>query len=323
MSRHVAINSDHRHKNRFLIEASCAPSTLSKYKRGVQLFLDWCQLHSINARTYIQLDDALTDYFHELYEQGDGSGKGLAAQTFYGIIKFIPRSVNRLSTAHASLQGWLKLRPSQSYPPLTWDLTVLVAVQLTRMGHLRAGIATLLAFDCFLRVGELVKLHRGDVADSGDMRLGSEYHGVALRLRHTKTGPNQWVEVESKEVKQLLRIVMESVPSDDSFLFPYSAGQYRNLFKQACAELGLSSSYVPHSLRHGGATQWHLRGKPLEDILMRGRWASTKSARRYVQAGRAMLLATSVPPTLVPLGHTLACNIYLALVLSLSLPQVH
>src|SRR6476469_7508817 len=103
MSRRVAISSDHRHKNRFLIEASCAPSTLSKYKRGVQLFLDWCELHGINARTYIQLDDALTDYFHDLYEQGDGSGKGLAAQKFYGIIKFMPRTIDQLHNAHSSI----------------------------------------------------------------------------------------------------------------------------------------------------------------------------------------------------------------------------
>src|SRR5690349_2648427 len=43
-------------------------------------------------------------------------------------------------------------------------------------------------------------------------------------------------------------------------------------FKSTCAALGLSERYVPHSLRHGGATRLHLQGVSIEDILLRGRW---------------------------------------------------
>ena len=50
---------------------------------------------------------------------------------------------------------------------------------------------------------------------------------------------------------------------------------------------------------------------------MRGRWASTKSARRYIQAGRAMLLATEVPVDVAEVGSTLAHD----LLLSFSLAQ--
>lgn len=309
------------YKNRFLIEASCAPATLSKYRRGVNLFVDWCDENGREVITYDDMDDALTDYFHDLFEQGDGSGKGLAAQTFYGVLKLMPRAAHKLPTAYASLQGWLKLKPSQSYPPITWELAVLVAVQMTRTGKLRYGIATLLAFDCFLRVGELVNLRKQDVADSGDSRLGQVYRGLALRLRQTKTGPNQWVEVEHADVKKLVRLVINSTDKPSDKLFPFTANQFRQTFKRACSQLGLNAGYVPHSLRHGGATRWHLLGKPLEDILMRGRWASTKSARRYVQAGRAMLLTTSVPEVLAGYGQSLASNITLSL--KLSLPQSH
>lgn len=317
---HPAASSQAR-SGRFLIEASCAPSTISKYKRGILLFLEWCEEHQHDATTLTQLDDLLTDYFHDLYEQGDGSGKGLAAQTFYGILKFMPRAVGHLPSASASLTGWMKLRPSQSYPPLTWDVTVLIAVQMARKGLLRHAIATLLAFDCLLRVGELVGLCKSDVADTGDARLGAEYKGVALRLRHTKTGPNQWVEVEDEQVKCLLLTLVQCPPAHGDKLFPFTSSQFRSVFKEACAELALSSSYVPHSLRHGGATRAHLLGRPLEDILMRGRWASTKSARRYIQAGRAMLLATSVPTSTAASGHALACNILLSL--SHALSQLH
>lgn len=144
---------------------------------------------------------------------------------------------------------------------------------------------------------------------------------MALRLRQTKTGPNQWVEVEDNQVKTLLMSLLQCHQTRGNKLLPFTANQFRSVFKETCAELGLSPGYVPHSLRHGGATRAHLLGRPLEDILMRGRWASTKSARRYIQSGRAILLATSVPRVIANSGHVLASNILLSL--SLSLPQLH
>ena len=80
-----------------------------------------------------QLDDLLTEYFHDLYEQNDGAGKGLAACTFYGLIKFLPRCTNHLPTSLMSLKGWMKLQPGTSYPPLTYDLAVLISCHMTLM----------------------------------------------------------------------------------------------------------------------------------------------------------------------------------------------
>ena len=96
-------------------------------------------------------------------------------------------------------------------------------------------------------------------------------------------------------VRELLRQLLNRVPEGrDQFLFP-STSQFRRCFKQACSYLGLSPAYVPHSLRHGGATHDHLRGLTVEDILRLGRWASTKSARHYIQSGRALLLTMEIP----------------------------
>lgn len=304
--------------NRFLIEAALAPTTLAKYKQGVRLFIEWCIEHNYDCATIEELDELLSDYFHDLYEQGDGVGKGLAAQTLYGMIKFLPRLNDRLPTATMALKGWMKLKPSQSYPPLTWDLSVLIACQMARQHKLRMAIATVLAFDCFLRVGELVSIRRADVATTGDARMGSEYRGTAIRLRKTKTGPNQWVQVHDKHVELLLLALVSCVSGDQSLLFPFTANQYRSMFKTTCAQLQLSSTYVPHSLRHGGATRWHLLGNSIEDILLRGRWSSTKSARRYIQAGRAMLLTVQVPSSIATTAQTLSQHVAFSLLLSFS-----
>lgn len=305
-------------QSRFLIEASISDKTMTKYKDAVARFLDWCDEHGHDASTMETLDDLVTEYFHHMYEMNDGVGKGLASCTLYGLIKFMPRCEAYLLSAKTSLTGWLKLQPGRSYPPLTWDLTVLLAIRMVQNGNVRHAIATLLAFDCFLRVGELVGLRKRDVADTGDRRMGSEYHGTSLRLKHTKTGPNQWVQVHDEQVIGLLRCVGESTRRDSDRMFPFSAAKYRSVFKATCAELGLSHRYVPHSLRHGGATRWHLLGHSIEDVLLRGRWSSVKSARRYVQAGRALLLKNAASASVSAMGKLFSENLLVSFSLSLS-----
>jgi integrase len=299
-----------------LIEAAYAPTTLKRYKTAVAAFLKWCDATDTHPSGAVEMDEALTEYFHELYESG--GSKVSATCALFGLLMFIPHYKTSLPMTRLTLRGWNKRHPPQPYPPLTWDLTVVIATRLLTQGHRLPALGVLLAFDCYLRLGELLGLRKEDVACPRDPRMGSTFTDTALRFRHTKTGPNQWVTVSDPNVATLLRQLVDDTPRH-GFLFPVSAATFRRAFKNACSDLGLSPLYVPHSLRHGAATRGHLRGVPLEDILMRGRWASTKSARRYVQAGRALLLATHVPPRIARLGDILSSDILLIF----SLPQVH
>ena len=56
----------------------------------------------------------------------------------------------------------------------------------------------------------------------------------------------------------------------------------------------------------------------MEDILLRGRLASSKSARRYVQAGRALLLTMDVPHDIQVVASDISQHIYYLLLLALS-----
>lgn len=95
-------------------------------------------------------------------------------------------------------------------------------------------------------------------------------------------------------------------------MFGVSAARYRSVFKDACHGIGLSHvNYSPHSLRHGGATEDFLKQVPLEDILFRGRWAASKSATTYVQSGRALLLAASIPTHVQQLATQIAGQVVL------------
>jgi integrase len=303
-----------------LLEGGYAPATVKKYKRAVHRFLNWCLTTQQDAETTEELDELLSDYFQQMHDDNGGAGKSVAVATLQGIKMYMPRikADSALPIASTISARWNKSKPSISYPPLTWELAVAIACQMARAGHFRFGVATLVSFVCLLRVGEMASMRRENFADGCDVRLGAEYQQAVVSIDKAKTGRFQSVEVKDEQVKTLLMaVVAETKPGQ--LLFPGGAAAYRRVFKETCASLGLSSKYVPHSLRHGGATRLYLQHVPLEDILMRGRWKSTMSARTYVQSGRAMLMAMQVPDRVAKAGLVLARDV----VTSMALTQKH
>jgi integrase len=172
-----------------------------------------------------------------------------------------------------------------------------MALSMGRSGYHVEAVAALVSFECYLRVGELLRLRYCDLAVRNDPDLGSAYTGMALRLQHTKTGRNQWVSVRAPVVADALQDYLEGRDwSADDLVFPFSRCHWSRLLKRCAAVLGVSHiGVVPHSFRHGGATCDHLRGVPVDDIRRHGRWKSLESATRYIQTGPALLLYNHVP----------------------------
>lgn len=305
-------------RRRYLLKAALALATRKKYDTAVADFLRWHDENDYFATSWEEMDDLLTEYFHELYESYEGKGKSIAAATLAGVMAMLPSASDKLPTSRRALKGFQKLQPAISYPPLTWPLAVVIGVQLARDGSLRQGVGVVVAFHCLLRVGELVSLRREDFAAKGDPRLADEKQASSLSLRHTKTGPHQSVTVVDPSVVELLKLVASNTNKGD-LLFPFSSGDFRRHLKATCGKLGLSDRYVPHSLRHGGATQLFASGVRLEDIMLRGRWAASKSARRYIQFGPSLLQAVAVPELTAEIGRDFAKD----LVRSFTLAQKH
>ncbi len=313
-------------RSRRLITAAYAESTIKRYAAAVRSFTDWLLSEDADIfdeeLDYEDLDNLLVEYFHD--RLADGAGKTLAKDTLSGVLHYLPHARGDLPDAHICVRGWMKLEPVVSHPPITFDLAAAVAVQMFRHGNdwLRDAIGVLLSFDCLLRVGELCGLRPEDVGDNKDGRLGRDFRGTLLRLRTTKTGSNQSVSVEDPAVQTLLRHVVATTAAGRR-LFPSTSRTFRRRFQTACAELGLTANYVPHSLRHGGATRMFLRGVRVEDIMLRGRWAASKSARTYIQSGKAALLAVNVPARLAATAAVLADNVVSAFALVAELRAHH
>lgn len=303
-----------------LLEAGYAKRTSADYKKAVHRFCNWCKVTGQDASTLDELDELVADYIQSLYDDngGTGAGKQLVRNILNGIQMYMPRAKGKLQIAARMVNRWSVQHLPESYPPLTWELAVVIGLQLVRNGFKSHGLAVILMFDCLLRIGEMSNLKREDVAFPGDTRMGAEYKKVTLSLRQTKTGRFQSVEVRDKHVIRLLSDHVRTL-KPRALLFPGGATVFRRRFKAVCAELGLSSTYVPHSLRHGGATRLYVLGVNVEDILIRGRWKSHKSARTYIQSSKAMLMAQQVPESVQIMAQALVKDIYF----SFSLAQKH
>lgn len=298
-----------------LLTDAYAPATVKKYHKAVVDFVRWCNDEGVPAiSSWLEMDETMFAYFADMYVMKmDGhpdakGGKSKAADTYNGVLMYLPRGRFELLTAAKAIRNWNRIEVSVSYPPITKNICLVVAVYLMRTGYERYAVGTLLAFDCLLRVGELVNIHYEDVADVADSRYDSGNNEMSILLRKTKTGPNQFVVVRSPVVIELVRRLILKT-GKDARLFSFTTAQFRKVFKDACSKLGLKAGYVPHSLRHGGATHLHgVEKMKVEDVMVHGRWAALKSAKRYIQTGRALLTNIKISSDIVEISSAYAKN---------------
>ena len=296
--------------------AALGPSTHRAYSRNLDNFLHHTRLplRHLLQQPSSRIDARLSDYFeHDFRHRGSYHN---ACHALFGLIFQCPRLRTRLGESRLRLRGWRRLIKHRSHPPITWELAVLFATVMGKWGRHAEAVGVLLSFHCYLRVGELTRLRYSDVVMPGDARTGSAHRSMALRLAVTKTGANQWVSIDSKQVAAVLRRYLASFPFlADSEVFPFSPSSFRNLLHQVSSSLGLGHvPYVPHSFRHGGATRDFLMGRSIEQIMFRGRWVSMESARRYIQTSRALLIMLDIPQQLADAGSFLASRIDTVLV---------
>lgn len=283
-----------------LHEARYAASTVKRYKAAVGDFVRWLAATGEDCDSVSELDALVDRYVHILYRRDRSRSPQAAVCLRYGLTMLLPE-LKRLGLPRADLAiaGWRKMRPGKSYPPLPYVAAVATAAWLVAAGEFRAGVAVLLGFECYLRAGELMSLQREGVGFPEQARARGAIKEPCVWLPKTKTGRDQSVSVRDPAVQRLLRVLVKETGRGEP-LFPYSPQRLRTLFQQACNDLGIGGcGFVLHSLRHGGATRDYCSGDlKLEDVMVRGRWESSKTVRRYIQRGRALLLANAIPEEL-------------------------
>ena len=143
----------------------------------------------------------------------------------------------------------------------------------------------LLAHHCLLRTSELCKLTFENV-------LVDRNSGV-LRLLETKSGQrlgcDEGVVITDSKILGLLRWI-QSKAGNNERVMGLEVGAFRRLFSIALDEMGLTNvGFKPYSLRRGGATSLFRSTRNLPYVVVRGRWASARTARIYILEAVASL----------------------------------
>ena len=336
-----------------LRQSSVSASTFKNYSDQLRYFLVWLKHNGISPTSAADIDAAFEAFLHGFFAARNGRGLALARNALCGLCLVFPHLNSSMPLSRRAIKGWEKLCPSSSHPPLSWSLTCLLAVHLvSSTPDLALGVSCavgmLLAWDAYLRVGELCSLRVCDLQfnDVGALfktsipAIGSRSSSSApkrlrpfaaqpvlasLHLQSTKTGPNQWAQVRSPLVVfilhhfMLFRLSVGWSSARSSKLFPFSTDVFRKEMARVRASLGLAPEFTPHSLRHGHATADYEAGATVQDIAVRGRWRTLESLLIYVQSGPALAVRFRPPPAVASLATSVSdhfCPVFVQALLS-------
>lgn len=275
--------------SRLLLDATVQPRTLQLYSTAVNDFVSWYQVQP-NAFTSIRhIDYRLCDFITLLYAAG--APMSIAVQTLFGLLHFMPELAHDLYRSRRALKGWRKSHVTLSHPPMSWEMLCIFALQMAAVGWYEEALASLIAYDGYFRTAsELLTLR---VKDFRYSRVASTRHSNYIcRLEHTKTGSNKLVTLTMPELGEALisYIRVRGLKNRDR-IFQFSPVRYRFRFRMVAEMMGWKPvGFVPHSLRHGHASDDFINGVPIETIMTRGRWKSIDSTRHYIQSARVHLI---------------------------------
>ena len=254
-----------------------------RYSTAVLAFLNFLYDSSIVISRLSQFDDAACAWLEFLY--ADGQRKGLASDGLAGIQHFLPRCIGRLRQSWRLLKVWQKVEPPMRVLPLSPLVLLGMAGLAARLRLRDVAAGLLICFDGMLRSGELYNLTVGDITFY-------RRHAV-LRLGLTKsgkrTGREEMVVINSVIAVAWLRVACRGRSLQEPLL-RRGADHFRKCFKLFLQAFSLDNLLLNvYSLRRGGATWDFLSHQSMERTLLRGRWASTSSARVYLQDATALV----------------------------------
>ena len=118
----------------------------------------------MKTATDVQMDTAATLFVNHLWEQG--MEKHDATRFYAALLDRFPRlsgsSTRMFPRCRRALQGWTRLEPSVTRPPLPLEIAAWVAKVLLEEGVLECGLLVILMFSTYCRPAEALALHVED-----------------------------------------------------------------------------------------------------------------------------------------------------------------
>ena len=229
-------------------------------------------------------DYLLSQYIEHLWETGEG--RALACDSVAAVQDFYPFLRGHLPGAWRLLKTWSTNELPNRAPPLPIDaLHTMVGQSLFEDTPLFA-LSLLLGFHGLLRTGELLEIRKNHVSQAGPRSP------AVISLGLTKSGKRAGAaeSVTIREEETLRRLWQWLMTPDAPSLLCGTAHHWRKAFNDCLAACNLQAyDFRPYSLRRGGATMYFGKHGSLDRLLVQGRWASSKTARIYINEGLAVL----------------------------------
>ena len=293
---HQLANADEFFEENPLIAVTLKLSTQTKYAIALENFLS---SPVANEATELSLDHRLAIYIQERYLTNPKPGQRQEMSNLVCILALMYLSIKLdLGLARRCLTSCKTLKPSRSSAPFTKQIVLALAWTLIKKGKVTAATVLFTSFTACLRVSKALKLTWSRVALPGDLRLSAYPPGTAgVNIYDAKTsrytGKLQFVKISDPDGVKLLSEVHRSCPDKSSRIAPITYQQYKDDLRQSLTNFQLHETpFTSHSARIGKATEDFIRGVPVEQIAINGRWKSLNSLRYYLNNGRAWILNT-------------------------------
>ena len=154
------------------------------------------------------------------------------------------------------------------------------------------SVGILIRFDCLLRTGELLQLRVADIMMNDQLTFAT------INLPDTKgekrTGITDSVSVtDAALIRLIARFIQTKQPGDS--IIERVPQAFRRCFRQLVDGLSLNNLLLkPYSMRRGGATSLFRGTNSLDVVVLKGRWATQRTARIYVNTSLQDIAAHSI-----------------------------
>ena len=259
------------------------PLTRRRYQEAVNNVFDWWLEQGREVQSAVQADAGLVDYIEGRWAAG---GTLLDVNcAIAGMCHHFPPLRGHLRESWRLARTWQRAEPAGRALPIGPLIALAFSGGFLAAGFPGAAAVLLAAYDTYLRTGEIMALRWADITIY-------ESAGTAMiRLRDTKsqhqTGANEFVMVRSKRAVRLLLEARARAGSAAQRAAPaigMAPAAFQRVFAEIRALLQLEDQRLTlYSWRRGGASADFRSHGSMETTLLRGRWASVRTARLYVQ----------------------------------------
>ena len=277
-----------------LRDIAVRPKTLSRYVLAVSFFYSWAHDNfPLVGQDWESLDRQLCAWIEHCWQEGEN--KALPADTVSGVQHLLMKR-HVFFGAWKLIGIWSKQELPARAPPMPLLVLLALSGYANRVKRKDIALMLLIGYHSFLRTTEMLSICVRDFWLDRGTCTGT------LCLPVTKSGARsgapEMVTLDDPELGKRIINFCASLPTS-ALVCNIGYIEFRAFFAEAMAHLRVEHLLLrPYSIRRGGASFDFLTFGSLERTISRGRWASIKTAKIYINEGWSQLVNLTIVPLL-------------------------